>query len=308
VKKYSTLILYLVAFLFSMGAIQAQTPSDAIMMNKRELCIALTYDYGTWDRYWEGSYLRGNRTVATVSRSTVLPMLAIGIIDKVNLIVAAPYVQTKSSEPNGGRFAGANGFQDLGVALKAEIINQPIGAGQLAFLTTLGFSTPMTNYLSDYGPYSLGFGAPEYSLRGILQYKTDKGIYVRGALAHLWRGQTQAERDYYYNNGSYYTSWMDVPNAWNYHGAAGIWLLDNSLKMEATYMGLKSTSGDDIRAYNAGQPTNKVELDQIGFAAQYYFKKIKGFGLLGYYAQIINGRNMGKFRNLGAGVTYQFSI
>ncbi|MDZ7649022.1 MAG: hypothetical protein U5K54_18680 [Cytophagales bacterium] len=52
-----------------------------------------------------------------------------------------------------------------------------------------------------------------------------------------------------------------------------------SLRLEASYVGLKSTSGDDIRKYNAPQPTNKMEFDQVGFLSQYYFKKhLKGLG------------------------------
>jgi hypothetical protein len=307
-KRTFTIILGLIVFFSSMGVLQAQTPSDAIMMKKRELCFALIYEHGSWDQYWEGTYLRSNATVATLKRNTLLPMVAIGLIDKVNLIVGVPYIQTKSSEPNGGKFDGAQGFQDLRLALKGEVLNKQIGRGKLAFLTTVGYSTPITNYLSDYMPYSIGFGANEVSLRGILQYQWDKGMYVRTSLAHLWRGQTKAERDYYYNNGSYYTAWMDVPNAWTYDGVAGIWLLENSLRIEASYMGLKSTSGDDIRSYNAPQPTNKVNVDQVGGFAQYYFRKIKGLGVLGYYSQIVNGRNMGKFTTFGVGATYQFKI
>jgi hypothetical protein len=306
-KRPFTLILFLMAF-FSMGAIHAQTPSDAIMMKKRELCFAAIYEHGSWDHYWEGTYLRNNETVSTLKRNTVLPMVAIGLIDKVNLIVSVPYVQTKSREPNGGKFEGAKGFQDLSLALKGEVINKQIGPGKLAFLTTLGYSTPITNYLSDYRPYSIGFGANEVSLRGILQYKWDKGLYVRTSAAHLWRGQTKAERDYYYNNGSYYTAWMDVPNAWTYDGVVGIWMLENSLRIEANYTGLKSTSGDDIRSYNAPQPTNKVNVDQVGFFTQYYLKKVKGLGVLGYYSQVVNGRNTGKFSTFGLGATYQFKI
>jgi hypothetical protein len=169
----------------------------------------------------------------------------------------------------------------------------------------------MSNYLSDYMPYSLGLGTNEVTLRGILHYQLDKGMYVRLAGAYLWRGQTETERDYYYNNGSYYSTFMDVPNAWNYNATIGTWLFDYSLKVEASYMALKSTAGDDIRPYNSPQPTNKVEVEQVGFFAQYYFKKlepVKGLGVLAYYSNMINGRNMGKFSNIGVGATYQFKV
>ena len=89
---------------------------------------------------------------------------------------------------------------------------------------------------------------------------------------------------------------------------AGAWLFYNSLRLEANYMSLASTSGDDIRPYNMGQPTNKVEFAQAGFMTQYYFKQVKGLGVLAYYSQVVSGRNMGKFRNLGVGITYQFKV
>ena len=307
-KNSIKISLYAVALLISEEQLWAQTPTDAVMMKQRQSCFALIYDHGSFDEYWEGTDLRTNATIATVTRTTILPMIAIGITNKINLIVSAPYVKTKSSEPNGGKFQGAKGFQDLGLVLKYEFLRKELGNGKLSLVGAAGFSTPMTNYLSDYLPYSLGFGAPEVSGRGIVQYELDNGVYFRGSLAYLWRGETEAERDYYYNNGSYYTAWMDVPNAWNYNVVAGKWFFDHSFHVEGVYIGQRAMSGDDIRKYNAAQPTNKVEIDQVSVNAQYFFKNIKGLGVLAYYAQMINGRNMAKFTNIGGGITYQFKI
>jgi len=304
-KKY--LLLSLLSFsLFGANSLLAQTPSDEILMKKYELCVAATYDHGEWNKYWEGTYLRGNENIGTLTRNTVMPMVAAGITDKLNILIATPYVQTKSS---GGQLAGVKGFQDISIALKYELLKKKMGPGNLSVLTTAAYATPMSNYLSDYMPYSLGLGTNEFTLRAIVHYQLDKGMYVRAAGAHLWRGQTKAERDYYYNNGSYYTTWMDVPNAWNYNATLGTWLFNYALRVEASYMAMKSTSGDDIRAYNMPQPTNKMEMEQVGFFAQYYFKKkIKGLGILSYYSQVIDGRNMGKSTNMGVGATYQFKV
>jgi hypothetical protein len=306
--KDFTKICCLLAFLCCIGAAHAQTPLDAIMMAQRESCVALTYDRGSFDQYWEGTYLRENATIAKVTRTTIAPMIAIGLHKKLNFYVGVPYVKTESSEPNGGFLYGAKGFQDLSLALKFEIINQKMGKGKLAVLAAGGFATPITNYLSDYRPYSLGNGTDEWSIRGIVQYKLDMGLYARIAGGHLFRGETRIERDYYYANGSYYTNWMDVPSAWEYNAAVGIWLFDSALKLETTYYAQSSTSGDDIRKYNAPQPTNKVNFGQLGFSAQYYIKKVKGLGVLAYYAQVLNGRNIGKVTNFGGGLTYQFKI
>jgi hypothetical protein len=286
----------------------AQTPSDAIMMNQREFCVALIYEQGSFDEYWEGTKLRHNETIATVTRQMGFAMIAAGITDKLNFYVGVPYVATSSSEPNGGKFEGAKGFQDLSLVLKYEAINKEIGPGKFALLGTVAYATPLSNYLSDYRPYSIGNGTNEASVRGIAQYRMNLGLYGRVAAAYLFRGESKAERDYYYANGSYYTAWMDVPDAWEYQALVGIWLLENKLKMEVSYLGLKSTSGDDIRAYNAAQPTNKVEFDQIGGNVQYYFKAAKGLGLLGYYNAVVNGRNVGKSSTFGAGLTYLFQL
>ena len=269
-------VLSLLVFLSCIVSIQAQTPSDAIMMKRGELCFALGYEYGSFDEYWEGTDLRKNETIATVSRQAIMPMVAIGIIDKLNFYVGVPFIKTESSEPNGGHLRGVKGFQDLNLALKYKILDEEMGKGNLALFAAGGYSTPITNYLSDYRPYSIGNGTNEWSLRGIAEYKLEMGLYARVAGGHLFRGQTEVERDYYYNNGSYYTPWMDVPSAWEYSAAIGIWMLDNSLRLEATYYGLKSTSGDDIRKYNAPQPTNKVQFDQVGFFRAVLYQADKG--------------------------------
>lgn len=299
--------LFLFIFLLPFFIANGQTPNDALMMPSKDACLLLNYDSGKFNQYWEGEKLRKNETIATVSRTTVLPMVAIGIVNNLNAYVSAPYIQTKSSNPNGGRFAGVSGFQDLGIALKYRFLNKETTNGEWTALGTTGFSHPITDYLSDYMPYSLGTGAPEFLLTGILQYKWKSGPYLRGSVSHIWKGYTKAERDYYYNNGSYYTAWMDVPNAFNLNATAGYWLWKNSLKLEATYWNLQSTSGDDIRAYNAAQPTNKVIFGKVGFSAQYYFPFVKGLGVVVNHSRITSGRNTAKMNNSSLGLTYQFA-
>ncbi len=307
-KNITATFLHFLIAIFIGFQVKCQTPNDALMMPARNICILLGYDTGQFDRYWEGERLRNNETIAKVDRDVIMPMIAVGIVNDLNFFVGVPYVQTESSENNGGRLAGVNGFQDIGFALKYKALDKNIGIGQLRLLTSVGYSTPVSNYLSDYLPYSIGFGAPEFALRGIAQYKLDKGFYIRGMLAHLWRGYAEVERDYYYNNGSYYSSYMDVPNAWNFEGIVGNWFLNNTLKLEMNYNGLRSTSGDDIRAYNAAQPTNKVNTDRVGISLQYYLPFIKGLGLVAYHNRTVDGLNSAKYNNTGAGLTYQFDF
>jgi len=171
--------VFAVSFLCMAGVAHSQTPSDAMMMKQRESCLAVTYEHGSFNEYWEGETLRANATIEDVSRTAIAPMIAIGLHDRVNFYIAAPYIKTESSEPNGGYLNGAKGFQDLTLALKVELLNMELGKGKFAVLASGGYSTPITNYLSDYRPYSLGNGTNEWSARGIVQYKFDMGLYVR---------------------------------------------------------------------------------------------------------------------------------
>jgi hypothetical protein len=235
-------------------------------------------------------------------------MIAYGIIDKLNILISTPYVKTKSS---GGQLAGVQGFQDISIGLKYEAYKKDFGKHRVSALVVAQFGTPMTNYLSDYMPYSLGLGTQEFTSRVIGQYEFNKLIYARGSAAYLWRGQTEIERPYYYANGSYYTTYMDVPNAVNYQAVLGGWLFKHDLRLEASYSVLKCVSGDDIRRWNMPQPTNKMDGTQAGFFAQYYFQRIKplkGFSLMTAFGQTLEGRNVGKATSMSAGMTYQFKI
>lgn len=287
--------------------LQAQNPSDALMMEAKQGCILLDYNFASFDQYWEGELKRNNETIATVERQSVMPMVAVGILDDLNFYLGVPYIRTNSTEPNGGKFQGVDGFQDLIVALKYRWLNKKLGEGHITGLATVGFSTPVTNYLSDYMPYSIGFGAPEMSYRLIFQYNTDSNWYIRTAGAYLWRGYTKAEREYYYNNGSYFTEWMDVPDAITTEAILGKWLFNKSLQVEVSYWRQQSLSGDDIRPYNAAQPTIKVNSGRIGATAHYYFEKLKGLGIIAYHTRVVNGRNAPVFNTTGVGLTYFFN-
>lgn len=287
------------------GMAAAQTATDHLLMKKNEICFAGIYETGTWDRYWEGNNLRENANIGEFTRVAAMPMLAYGITNTINVFVLAPHINTDASS---GQLVGQRGFQDLSVSVKARLIRKPMGKGRFELFTTAGYSTPLTNYLSDYQPFSIGLGADEVSGRFIGHAELDNGIFLRSSASFLWRGTTKIERDFYYADGAIYSNKMDVPNAWVLNNTIGVHFLKNALRIEANYMALRSTSGDDIRAFNAPQPTNKVNIDQLGLFTQYFLKQIKGLSITGSYSQVVNARNMGKFTSFGAGLTYQFQI
>ena len=99
---------------------------------------------------------------------------------------------------------------------------------------------------------------------------------------------------------------MDVPSGVTLDGVIGKWFLKRALQVELNYSGLKSLSGDDIRPYNAAQPTNKVNFDLVGAQVRYYVNEIKGLGFVAYHKRIVNGRNAPMMNTTGFGITYFF--
>lgn len=283
----------------------AQTPTDAIMMEKGQICIAALYSHDTWNEYWEGTLKRDNQNVGTLTRQTVMPMFSLGLIKRLNVIAALPWVHTEAS---GGQVAGVSGVQDFGIWIKATALEQTLGAGKLTLHAVAGFSTPASNYLADYAPFSLGFGCTEGSLRSILQYQIGNGLYMRAQAGYHLRGSSQIERDYYYTTQGYYTDKVNMPNAITYGAILGTWLFNNSFKIEVNYDGLNSLGGHDILRQDVGFPSNKMIFTRVGGGLQYFFPTIKGLGVLANGSYVLTGRNVGQSAVLTGGITYQFGI
>lgn len=303
--KNSILLLLILIPFIGLTDLKSQTPSDALMMKKNELCIALIYQHDTWDEYWEGTLLRNNQNIGVLTRNMVIPMFAYGISSKFNIIASLPYVSTEAS---GGQMVGASGLQDFSIFAKYSPFELKRESGSLSTFVTGGFSLPVSTYLSDYMPFSLGLGTQEFSLRGIFKYEHKSSLYLRGSYAYLHRTTTEAERDYYYADGSYYTTTMDVPSASNAELALGGWLFKRALQLEAGYITQTSLSGDDIRRQNAGQPTNKMDVSTINGRLRYFPSILQGSSIMFGYTDVLSGRNVGKSTIISGGLTYQFML
>jgi hypothetical protein len=283
----------------------AQTPTDAIMMEKGQLCIAAIYGHDAWDEYWEGTLKRNNGNIGTFTRQSVMGMFSLGITDKINVLGALPWMKTA---PSAGQMKGAQGIQDWGLWVKAQAFDLKLGKGSLGFYPVLGLTGPASKYLPDYMPFSLGLGCMEASLRGILIYEHDKGFYLRGNIAYHLRSNTKIERDYYYTDHGIYSDKVDMPNAATYAATLGALVLKNSLKIELTYDGMNTLGGFDIRRNDMPFPSNNMEFTRIGANFQYYFPKPKGFSVIAAAGQVLSGRNMGQSSFFSGGLSYQFGV
>ena len=293
-------IFAMFTFFISLHVSIAQSPSDALMMQKNEICLAAIYQHDTWHQYWEGTLLRENLNIGTLTRKTAMPMVAYGLSERLNAFISLPFVATTAS---GGQMAGVSGWQDLGIFAKYKFYDTK--AFQL--FGSAGYSFPVTNYLSDYMPLNLGLSTDEISMRCIAKYELASKVYMRVSGAYIYRSTTEAERDYYYyDNTSYYTNTMDVPSVITADGAIGAWLFDSQIQLEVNAAIQNGLSGDDIRRQNTPQPTNKMNNTNVGAYIRYLPTFLKGWSIIGNYAQVIEGRNVGKSQIYSCGITYQF--
>ncbi|MCC6814833.1 MAG: transporter [Saprospiraceae bacterium] len=296
-------------FIFCIGLsithLRSQTPTDALLMDKNQLCIAPMYTHESWKEYWEGTLLRDNLNIGIFTKQSINPMLAYGITDKISVLLSLPYVTTKDSR---GQLQGVSGIQDLSLFLKAKLLNFKNSSHDFGGFLTAGFGTPISNYLSDYQPYAIGLGTQEFSLRAIVKYEYKTQTYLRLGAGYYHRTDTKVERDYHYNNGSVYSEYMDVPNAMQYEVTLGQWVANNSLQIEVGTHIQSSNSGDDIRRQNPGQPTNKVNFTNGSISLRYFPAFLNGVSIIGSYAQNFAGRNIGKTQALTGTITYQFYL
>jgi hypothetical protein len=207
-KKFVKNILaagMITASMASAGSASAQTDMDAIMMNKKQFCQGLVYDYSSWDHYWEGTFKRDNENLGTVSTQMGMYMPNYGITNNLNVMASVPYVWTKASE---GVLHGMKGFQDLSVFVKWRPLVKSFGENKFSLFAVGGVTTPLSDYVIEFLPMSIGLGSTNLIARGMIDYRrgiftaTGSAAYIAEAL--LTNMTTHGGYDITKNNGQLY--------------------------------------------------------------------------------------------------------
>ncbi len=300
-KKKSLKFLVPLCLLFQFFNAFGQTPTDAIMMEKGQICAALLYNHDSWDEYWEADLLRTNGNIGTVTTQNVMGMVAAGLTKNFNLIVALPYVWTKASQ---GTLSSQKGIQDFGVWAKYRAISKELGPGKFNVIGEAGFSTPLSDYNFDILPLSIGMGSTTTSLRGILNYKLESGPYLTANWGYTFRGDVELDREFYWSNGPHYTNKVVMPDVIDYSATLGF--LNSRVKGELTYASMITQSGSDIRRQDGPFCGTRMIGSRASALVQYYFSKPKILSVIVNVGYTMSGRNVGKSLNYGGGVAYQF--
>ena len=280
----------------------AQTDIDAIMMGKNLFCTGMMYNGGNWDKYWEGTLKRENANLGTVSTNMIGPMGSLGISSKLNVIFNLPYVSTNASA---GQLRGFQGFQDLSLWLKWKPIKKKVGKGTLSVFTIGGLSSPVSDYVADYLPLSIGLRSRNISLRGMADYQV--GVWtatLSGTYVH--RSNIEIDRTSYYTTRMHFSNEVYMTNAAQFNARMGY--RGKTWVIEAVADNWTTLGGFDITRNNMPFPSNRMIMTRTGINLKYEPGFFKGLTLIGGANTTIAGRNAGKSSNVQAGLFYIFNL
>jgi hypothetical protein len=281
----------------------AQTETDGLMMPKKNLCTGFIFQNSNWNQYWEGTFKRENQNLGTVSTNSYVANANYGLTDKANIIVGANYITTEASA---GSLKGQNGFQNISATLKYKALEKSNKNNTFQLITSAGFSIPMTNYVTDYLPLSIGLGNKEAVFRIMGDYQVGK-ITATLSGAYIHRANIKIDRDAYYTTEYHYTNEVFMPDVFSNIIRVGYrsdWFIadiayDNMLTLGKTF---------DITNNNMPFPSNTMNQSKIGINAKYEFQSITGLAFVGGYNQVLEGRNVGQSKTYFVGVFYNINF
>ena len=280
----------------------AQTDQDAIMMGKRNFCSGLMYSHDSWNNYWEGTYKRDNQNLGTVSTNSFAVMGNYGISNKLNVLFGLPYVKTKASE---GVLHGQKGIQDFSLWVKWMPVEKEFKKGLFSIYLLGGLSTPVTNYIADFLPLSIGLKSKTLSARVMLDYQK-QSFFVTGSATYTYRNNITIERTSYYTTELITSNEVEMPDVATLAFRSGY--RSHRLIAEAVITSMKTLGGFDIRKNDMPFPSNRMNATTAGINFKYEIDKINGLALTGGANYTIAGRNVGQSTNLNFGVFYVFDL
>lgn len=283
----------------------AQTIDDGLMMPKKNLCTGFLYSYDRWDQYWEGSLKRVNGNIGTVTTQAVTWTGNYGITDRLNVIALVPYVWTGASQ---GVLHGMSGFQDLTAALKYNLLETAFTSrGTLRAIVVASAGTPMTDYVADFQPLSIGLHARRFSGRFTLFFQAKAGWFLNGSAAYTWRGNVTLDRPAYFtDNQLFLTNQVAMPDVFDYTISAGYMKPDGRLQIPISFSQQDTRGGGDIRRQDAPFVSNKMNFSKVDALVMYYLPKAKNLALRVSGTYTVDGRNVGQATTVTAGLLYTF--
>lgn len=296
-------LLHLALFvgcLIPMQRAAAQTDIDGLMMAKRNLCGGFVYTHSSWKNYWEGTFYRDNANIGTVTSQSVMAMANYGITDKLNLLAMAPWI---SNKPSAGTMMGMQGLQDLSLMIKGQFWGYKKNKWDITTMGILGGSIPMTNYVADFLPFSIGMRSKNALMRLMadVQYGQWFGT-ISGT--YMVRSNVTIDRDNYYTTEMIYSNEVAMPDVAMFNLRLG-WRKNADLFVEAVLDRMDTRGGFDMRKNEMPFLSNNMEATRVGLNCKLPVPRVNGLSIMASSMYTVAGRNMGQSFMNSAGIVYQ---
>lgn len=284
--------------------LRAQTIDDGIMLTGGSLQVGSVYTHDSWDEYWEGALKRVNGNMGTVTTQSNTWSVAYGVNDRITAFASAPLVWT---HPSQGVLAGQRGMQDMMLGAKYSLLERsPGGHGALRAIAAASGALPMTNYVFDFAPMSIGTHSSRISGRLTANYQTEPGPYVTATAAYTKRRDLTLDRPFYYTDGQLFlTDQVDMPSVANY--AVSVGYLKHDLNANVSYVRQTTEGGGDIRRQDLPFVSNRVNFSRVSAMGMHPIPWLHAFSAYGSVARTLDGRNVGKSTTIAVGVLYSYA-
>lgn len=280
------------------GTAKSQTDLDGIMMAKKNICGGVGFTHSSWNHYWEGTFYRNNANLGTVSSSAFTAMANYGITDQLNVMFTLPYIRTKASA---GPMSGTRGIQDLSLMAKYKFGTVQKWGLDFSLIGVAGVSTPVSNYVADYLPLSIGMGSKNAMGRLLLDVsKGDWFINVSGT--YIVRSNVEIDRTAYYTTRMVYSNEVIMPDVRSANVRAGY--RNGEWVLELFYDAMQTVGGFDMRKNDMPFLSNNMDATRIGSNFKIPVPKTNGLSVSLQTAYTLTGRNVGRTFSYGLGLLY----
>lgn len=302
--KIKIIIAALSLFLITKNLVViAQTDMDAIMMGKKRFCVGPMYSHSSWKNYWEGTLKRENLNLGTVSTQVFGLMGNYGITSKLNVLFNVPYVKTRASA---GTMHSMDGIQDMSLYVKWMPIETPLLGGVFSLYGIGGVSVPLSDYVADFLPLSIGLHSKTASARLMADYQTGS-FFVTGSATYVLRSNVEMDRTGYYTTEMHLTNEVKMPDAANFNFRTGI--RNERLIAEAVVNNWTTLGGFDITRNNMPFVSNKMNATTVGLNFKYVvIPKKNEVSLVAGGNATVSGRNMGQSNTFYGSIFYVFDF
>jgi hypothetical protein len=180
-------------------------------------------------------------------------------------------------------------------------IEKELKQGTFSLYLLGGASTPLTDYIVDYLPLSIGLKSNTLSGRLMLDYQIND-FFITASETYTIRGNSTLERNAYFTNKLYLTNKVAMPAVNTINVRAGYrsyWLIAEALLTDT-----KTLGGFDITRNNMPFPSNEMNSTSVGVNFKYEIPKVAGLSLVSGGNHVIKGRNVGQSTAYYGGLFY----